>query len=51
MLKQMNFETMLIACGAIFVGIVGLWLTGAIDGDTLKSWLQAIYGDVTETGE
>ena len=51
MLKQMNLETMLIAGAAAFVGIVALWLTGAIDGETLKGWIEAIYGDVTETGE
>ena len=51
MLTKMRFETMLLASGAVFVGIVALWLTGAIDGETLKAWIEAIYGDVTESGD
>lgn len=47
MKKQMNLEIMLMASGAAFVGIVALWLTGAIDGETLKTWFEAIYSDAT----
>ena len=47
MKKQMKIENILMASGAAFVGIVALWLTGAIDGETLKGWFEAIYSDAT----